>query len=216
MASNKETLIRLISLLQMIPRAPARISTPVLLEKLKDKGFLISTRSLQRDLDSLETPLALVRQTEGKTYYWSFDRDAASLNLPTLDTPTALTLHLAKIHLQNLLPQGVMHQLAPQFRAAEQHLDGLQTNPLARWPRRVRAIPNGQAIIPVEVDEQVWATVSEALVRQRQLQISYLSRSKGERKTMRLHPQSLVARHAVSYIVGMADEIRGSDLGDRF
>lgn len=206
MANNKETLIRLITLLQMIPRLPARVSTSRLLAKLQDKGFDISARSLQRDLDSLETPFALVRQTEGKANYWSFDRDAAGLNLPTLDTPAALALNLAESHLRNLLPQGVMQQLASQFRAASQHLDSLQANPLARWPRRVRAIPNGQALIPAEVNEQVWVSVSEALVAQQQLQITYLSRSKGERKTMRMHPQSLVSRHAVSYIVGMADD----------
>lgn len=206
MANNKETLIRLISLLQMIPRSPARVSTSRLLSKLQDKGFDISARSLQRDLDSLETPFTLLRQTEGKANYWSFDRDAAGLNLPTLDTPTALALNLAESHLQNLLPQGVMQQLAPQFRAAAQHLGSLQTNPLAHWPRRVRAIPNGQALIPAEVDDRVWVAVSEALVAHQQLQITYLSRSKGERKTMRLHPQSLVSRHAVSYIVGMADD----------
>lgn len=205
MADAKETLFRLITLLQLIPRAPARVSTPVLLEKLKDKGFVISPRSLQRDLDSLEAHFALVRAVEGKAYHWSFHRDASTLNLPKLDTPTALALHLAESHLIHLLPQGVMQQLSHQFRAAQSHLDSLAKNPLARWPQRVRAIPTGQALHPAKIDPQVWAVASEALVQQKQMQINYLSRSKSGHKILTLHPQSLVSRHTVNYLVAMAD-----------
>lgn len=206
MADTKDTLLRLITLLQLIPRAPARVSTPVLLEKLKDKGFVITQRSLQRDLESLELHFALVRVVEGKTYHWSFHRDAANLNLPKLDTPTALALHLAESHLHHLLPQGVMQQLSHQFRAAQSHLDSLANNLLALWPQRVRAIPAGQALQPAKIDPQVWAAASEALVQQKQLQVSYLSRSKSGHKTLTLHPQNLVSRHTVNYLVAMADD----------
>lgn len=207
MAKPKDPLLRLIALLQLIPRSPGRRSTTTLQEMLKDKGFEIDVRSLQRDLNRLvEQDFPIERHEETRPYQWSY-KECAQLNLPQQDTPTALTLHLVDSHLRHLLPQSVMQQLAPQFRAARDHLDKLTQNQLARWPRRVRAIPNGQALIPAEIQPQVWIAVSEALVGQRQLRVSYRSRSKGgEAKTLRLHPQSLVSRHAVSYLVAMADD----------
>lgn len=51
MSEAKDTLLRLIALLRLIPRAPGRISTTTLLEKLKDDGFSVSLRTVQRDLD---------------------------------------------------------------------------------------------------------------------------------------------------------------------
>lgn len=207
MAEAKDPLLRQIALLQLIPRAPRRISTTTLQEKLRDWGFEIDVRSLQRDLNRLVAlDFPIERHDEERPYRWSF-KEFGQLNLPRHDTPTALTLHLVESHLQRLLPQGVVQQLAPQFRAAREHLDKLAKNQLARWPQRVRTIPNGQALIPAEVSTAVWAAVSEALVGERQLRVRYHSRSKGgEHKTMRLHPQSLVSRHAVSYLVAMADD----------
>lgn len=203
----KDPLLRHIAMMQLIPRAPAEISTRLLQEKLKARGFEIDVRSLQRDLNRLmEKDFDIDCNTGVRPYRWSF-KELSRFNLPQQDTPTALTLHLVESHLRHLLPQGVMRQLAPQFRAAREHLDQLTQNQLARWPKRVRAIPNGQALMPAEVDPQVWAAVSEALVGQRQLRVRYRSRSKGcEHKSLRLHPQSLVSRHAVSYLVAMADD----------
>lgn len=207
MAEPKDPLLRQIALLQLIPRAPRRISTTTLQEKLRDWGFEIDIRSLQRDLNRLvELDFPIDRHDDERPYRWSY-KENAQFNLPQHDTPTALTLHLVESHLRQLLPQGVVQQLAPQFRAAREHLDNLSRNQLARWPQRVRTIPNGQALIPAEVPAAVWAAVSEALVAQLQLRVRYRSRSRGgEHKTLRLHPQSLVSRHAVSYLVAMADD----------
>lgn len=207
MAEAKDPLLRQIALLQLIPRAPRRISTTTLQEKLKDWGFEIDIRSLQRDLNRLvELDFPIDRHDEERPYRWSY-KEFGQLNLPQHDTPTALTMHLVESHLRQLLPQGVVQQLAPQFRAAREHLDHLAKNQLARWPQRVRTVPNGQALIPAEIAAPVWEAVSEALVGLRQLRVRYRSRSKGgEHKTLRLHPQSLVSRHAVSYLVAMADD----------
>lgn len=206
MAEPKDPLLRQIALLQLIPRWPGKKSTTTLQEKLRDRGFEIDVRSLQRDLNRLKDRFDIERLNDERPFQWGY-KECASHNLSQYDTPTALTLHLVESHLRHLLPQGVMQQLAPQLRAAREHLEHLTQNQLARWPQRVRAIPNGQALVPADIAPMVWAAVSEALVGQRQLRVSYRSRSKGgETKILRLNPQSLVSRHAVSYLVAMADD----------
>lgn len=201
MSDAKDTLLRQLALLCLIPREPQRRATSTLLEKLREQGFSVSQRTLQRDLVNLSRAFALQCETQASGNRWSYLRDAP-LDLAAMDTPTALALYLAEGHLKPLLPQIVLDQLASQFNRARNHLDGLQRNELAHWARRVRAIPNGKALLPAEVHPNIWSEVSTALLERRQLKVIYLSRSKSEHKVLTLHPAGLVSRHSVSYLIG--------------
>ncbi|MBZ0330678.1 WYL domain-containing protein [Halomonas sp. ANAO-440] len=206
MSEIRDTLFRYLTLLQLIPRSPGRISTPVLLEKLHERGFQIDTRSLQRDLrDKLALHFPLTCDDTHKPYRWYFDRDFHR-NLPALDVPSALTLVLAEEYLKGLLPPVVVGQLSPQFRDARQLLDDLETNGLSQWARRVRAIPNGMALIPAPLEERVWQAVTQTLLEQKALDVRYLSRSAEAEKIFTLHPQGLVSRHSVTYLLATVND----------
>lgn len=204
MSEAKDTLLRLIALLRLIPRAPGRIATTTLLEKLKDDGFSVSLRTVQRDLDRLSIPFALQRDECSPSFRWSLSENAP-IDLPAMDTPTALALYLAESHLKTLLPQSVLDQLGPQFRMARDYLDNLENNGLAHWARRVRAHPNGKSLQPAQISSQVWEQTSSALLEHKQLQIDYLSRSKTGLKQLLIHPAGLISRHAISYLIGSVD-----------
>ncbi|WP_371411622.1 hypothetical protein [Pseudomonas putida] len=47
MSQAKDTLLRLFALLRLIPTEPQRIAASTLLEKLRDRGFSVSLRSIQ-------------------------------------------------------------------------------------------------------------------------------------------------------------------------
>lgn len=180
MSEIRDTLFRYLTLLQLIPRTPGRISTPVLLEKLNERGFQIDTRSLQRDLrDKLALHFPLGCDESRKPYRWYFDRDF-HCHLPALDVP--------------------------QFRDARRLLDGLEANGLSQWARRVRAIPNGKALIPAPLEEHVWQRVTQGLLEQLALDVTYLSRSAEAEKRFTLHPQGLVSRHSVTYLLATVNE----------
>ncbi len=201
MIKAKDTLIRQLTLLRLIPRAPQCIATTTLQKKLDEQGFNVSLRTIQRNLEALSTPFALQCDDSRSPYRWSFMRNAP-IDLPAMDTPTALALSMAKTHLNKLLPQSVLDLLTPQLKRACQHLDNLSRNDLAHWSRRVRALPNGKTLQPASVSTEVWRYVSTALLERKQLQIDYLSRSKSEVKSMLIHPVGLVSRHSVSYLLG--------------
>lgn len=206
MSEIRDTLFRYLAMLQLIPRSPGRISTPVLWEKLAERGFHIDTRSLQRDLrDRLSLHFPLICDDSERPYRWYFDRDF-HCNLPALDVPSALTLVLAEEYLTGLLPPVVIGQLSSQFRDARRLLDGLEQNSLSQWSRRVRAIPNGKALIPAPLSEDVWQTVSEALLAKRAIDVTYLSRSAKEEKQFTLHPHGLVSRHSVTYLLATVND----------
>lgn len=204
MSQAKDTLLRLLALLRLIPHEPQRIATTALLEKLRDRGFSVDLRTVQRDLNRLSVPFSLICDTSTSPYRWSFTKNAP-LDLKDMDAATALALHLAEGHLKSLLPQSVLDLLGPQFRKASNYLDGLGQNDLAHWTRRVRAVPNGKALIPAQVPTDIWSEVSNALLGRKQLRIDYLSRSKAAHKAMLLHPAGLVSRHAVGYLIASVD-----------
>lgn len=205
MSELKDPLPRALTLLRLIPRAPRKASTTELQERLRDRGFRIDLRSLQRDLRKLSFHFPIDCDREMRPYRWSFRRDAL-LDLLTPDVPEALALCLAESYLKGILPQGVMYQLSSRFKAARECLEQYAPrNDLARWPQRVRVLPNGKTLIPADIRHEVWADISTALVEQRQIQVAYMSRSKGSLKQLRLHPLSLVSRHSVSYLVANVD-----------
>nr|WP_298377539.1 WYL domain-containing protein [uncultured Halomonas sp.] len=206
MSEIRETLFRYLTLLQLIPRSPGRISTPVLLEKLQERGFQIDTRSLQRDLrDKLALHFPLICDDDSKPYRWYFDREF-HCNLPALDVPSALTLVLAEEYLHGLLPPVVIGQLAPQFSDARRLLDDMERNGLSQWAKRVRAIPNGKALLPAQLEENTWQSVAQALLEKKALDVTYLSRSREVRKSFTLHPQGLVSRHSVTYLLATVND----------
>ncbi|WP_144983374.1 helix-turn-helix transcriptional regulator [Halomonas sp. C22] len=205
MSDARDTLFRHITMLQLIPRYPGWISTPSLKEKLAEHGFLVDIRSLQRDLgQKLSSQFPIGCDDSQKPYRWYFDRDY-QCQLPALDVPGALTLVLAEEYLKGLLPPVVISQLDPHFNDARQLLEQLAANGLSNWARRVRAIPNGKALIPAALDEATWQTVAQALLEQKAIDVQYLSRSAESEKAFTLHPQGIVSRHSVTYLLAHVD-----------
>lgn len=197
----KDPLLRNLVLLGLIPRYPKGATTQELRAELAKRGYTVTARTLQRDLaEKLSLRFPLICQEGGQGFRWSFDSQA-QISLPATDTASALAMHLAEGHLRHLLPPAVLALLEPQFAAARNHLQSLQHNTLGRWAQRVRSLPNGKMLLPASVDGEVWEKVATALLEQRQLQVDYFSRVKGEVKAMTLHPKGLASRGPTTYLI---------------
>ena len=205
MSGRQDTLFRHLTLLQLIPRAPHYRATTTLQTLLEERGFKMELRTLQRDLEKLSAHFPLLKDDSHRPFRWSFD-PAFKSNLPAMDTATALTLVLAEEYLRGLLPQIAIDQLAGQFENARKYLEGMGSNGFAHWSQRVKAIPNGKALIPAPIHAEVWQKVTDALLDGQALEVEYLSRSKNEVKSYRLHPLGLVARHSVTYLLATVND----------
>lgn len=204
MPEAKDTLLRLFALLRHIPEYPRYTTASVLREKLHERGFSVDLRTVQRDLKQLSLSFSLFDEKKGGRKQWSYTK-GEPLNLRDMDPPTALALHLAESHLKNLLPQSVFELLDPQFIRARNYLNELGENSLAQWAQCVRTLPNGKALLPAEIDRNVWQAASTALLECKQLRIHYLSRSKGDAKQLLINPAGLVSRHAISYLIASVE-----------
>ena len=195
-----DPILRQITLLQLLPRRGAGCTTEELRRRLDERGYGVSLRTVQRDLDRLSVQFPLVR--EGDTVpRWRWMEGGPDLSIPAQDPYSALTWRLIEQHLEPLLPIALKREAEPRFVAARNYLEQLAGDRFSRWNDRVRIIPRAFSLRTPEVPEAVLAPVYEALFEGVQLEVEYRSRGRAEPGKWRLHPLGLVLREGVIYLL---------------
>lgn len=202
MSFTPETLLRQWQTLRLIPRHPRKVTATMLCTSLNQDGFIVGKRTIERDLQSLAMIFPLVSDERSKPFGWSWQKDAPAFDLPGISNSEAITLLLAREHLRTLLPSSTIAQLQPYFALAEQKLTALEKHTgIAGWQHKVRVIPAIQPLLAPMVDEAVQSTLYEALLNERQCNITYLKREASEAESYHIHGLGLVQRGQVMYLV---------------
>lgn len=199
--------LRHLKLLRAIPRHPAKRDVASLHRMLKDEGYRISRRQLQRDLETLSGPGGFPIQSDGEkrgiARGWSWERGAEILELPAMDPRTALMLKLVQRFTPQLLPPTVSDELRPYFRRAEETLKSGKVTGLGRWSDRVRVVPREMPLLAPKLDVAATRVVYDALLMGKRFSARYLSRSAGgeDWKEYEFNPLGLVVRGNLTYLV---------------
>lgn len=200
---SQETMIRQWEMLLMIPQQPARLSTAQIAEHLGEKGHAPSVRTVQRDLEKLSALFAYTCETEGRTNYWFFPRRNKVIELPSMQPAAALALLMARDHSGRMLPPAMLELLEPYFDRADTVLTEADAA-AANWRKRVLVVSRGPELLSPKISETVQRAAYQSLLEGKQLQASYRRRGAVKSKPMTLHPQGLVLREGVLYVVAMA------------
>jgi predicted DNA-binding transcriptional regulator YafY len=201
MPKNQDALFRQWHMLRRVPRYPQKITVQDIRRGLVESGFDITERSIQRDLNELSEVFPLLCDDREKPFGWSWQKDAASFDLPGLSVPEALTLVMAEQHLRDLLPAPMVDQLQPYFKSARKRLDVEPTPHRGRsWLDKVRSVPPTQPLLPPKIDEAVQHVISEALLYEKQVSIRYRKREKKTAVEYRIHPLALIQRGPMLYL----------------
>ena len=196
------TLERHWGMLQLLPRAPYRITAAELAVRLKDRGHTISKRSIERDLQQLSTHFPIELDERAKPFGWSWQRDAASFSVPGMTPLQAVVLLTAEAHLKPLLPANQLAELRPLLDQAKRTIATTPgSDALGPWPSRVAVASTNQPLLPPVVHSAVLVAVHTALYMGRQLEVSYQARYEDAPKPIRLHPMGLIQRGGVMYLV---------------
>ncbi|MFZ4534932.1 helix-turn-helix transcriptional regulator [Propionivibrio sp.] len=194
-----DTLMRHWRMLREVPRYPRRISTAELKQRLAAAGFETTLRTIQRDLIKLSGVLPLLAD-DSKPQGWSWEAHAPQLDLPMLEPQAALVFHLAERYLQPMLPASTLEYLLPWFRTASGVLDS-QGNGLSAWRKKIRVLAPGQPMQPPVIDSEVQAVVTQALLLNKRVAVTYRARGAKEDKDYEASPLGLVVRDQVIYLV---------------
>ncbi len=195
-----DTVLRLMTMLRHVPRQPSKVSASWLEAQLRDAGYQVSRRSLERDLLKLAKVFPLTMD-EHKPRGWSFSERSAVVDLPSMDVHTALAFRMAEAHLLQVLPAATCASLEPHFARARLVLQAASGNALHAWPEKVRVLPTGLALLPPVIDRAVLEKLQAALLTERRLKLVYHRRGESNAKRYVAHPQALVWRGAVGYLL---------------
>lgn len=194
-----ETLLRQWAMLRLIPRHPRRIDSGRLQSELKELGYDMTLRTIQRDLNKLSAVLPLVSD-QSKPQGWWWNADAELLEIPGLDPQAALVFKMAEQYLAQVMPQSTHAALGPWFKAANGVLQN-QSEGTGAWLDKIRIIPRGQPLLPPIVDPDVQATVIQAVFEGKCLAITYTPSGVLDPKEYEVNPLALVQRDHLLYIV---------------
>lgn len=196
-----DLVLRHLTMLREIPRAPGRVTVGQLHARLTALGHTITRRSVERDLGALEAHYPLVRDDRSRPAGWQWLADAPGLSAPGLGLAEALALDLIGRHLQALLPAQLLTTLKPRLAEARATLDVFANSPGGRWRERVAVIDAGPPLQPPVVDEAVVAVVHACLLEGKQIQLDYQKVDATEPKRHMVHPIALVYQGPVGYLV---------------
>jgi len=195
-----DTLFRQWLMLQEIPRYPRKVDTGTIKQHLRDRGYEISHRSIQRDLIKLSSIFPLVRD-DNKPAGWSWARNGEVRDIPGMDPHTALTFDLVKRYMADKLPVSTLRFIEPHLKRAVEVLKGIPGKKLKSWTDRVRVIQRGMPMLPAELNPDVLGVVYDALLDEVQFIAQYRPRQKDRIQTYTINPLGLVFRENIVYLV---------------
>ena len=177
------------------------LTTRQIHSKLLDKGFSISLRTVERDMQLLPEVFperVLVIGTKPLNYRLPLHHRKYSGMSPE----EAVCLQLAFDYLTPLLPNRSLDAIAPYLREAEKVLEETQSTKMLKWKRKVLTQYEGLQLKPAIIDSSILSDMHQALWEGRTIKVSYLSKNQTKPKEYVLHPGGLVYRGRVSYLVG--------------
>lgn len=203
-SSSQNTIARQWQLLKLIPTRAPGLEAKQLTQQLLDAGFSVSKRTVERDLQELSLLFPLQCNEKSKPYGWYWMRDA-SLDIPGVTLAEALSLTLVESQLRQLLPAPLVESLQARFNLAKSKLKALDTsNAGARWPDKVASVSAGMQLLPPKIDADLLQKVQQALLEDKQLDVSYHALHQSVVKQYRLNPLGLIQRGQISYLIASA------------
>lgn len=203
-ATHHHALARQWELLRYLPTRAPGITANELADRLQNTGFVVSKRTVERDLIELSTLFGIVCNDKGMPYGWYW-MNGEPADLPGISITDAISLNLIEEFLRPLVPAAILSTLEARFKQAKKKLEELaHDNLAARWVDKVKYVPPTLTLIPPKLSPGVLETVQEALLSEKQLKVSYNKPSSSQVHELLLHPLGLVQRGAVSYLVATA------------
>lgn len=192
----RDTAIRYITMLSMIPVEPKHIGTTEILGLLEGQGYFVNQRTIQRDLNLLSTQFPLDSQPGIRNEMRWFFRKGSPAHWPAMSADTALAIRLSEGLLTKILPQQVWAGFDSVMQQAK-HALNIQDKSGSRrmWAESIRVVPKGFTVKPSDIAPEILSHVYEAISRQRQLCITK------NNKASVINPLGLVMRGLVVYLV---------------
>ncbi|APE99243.1 TPA: WYL domain-containing protein [Pseudomonas putida] len=203
-AKTHTALSRQWELLRQLPKRAPGSTVTELLARLTDAGYVISRRSIERDLHDLSLVFPLQRNEGGTPSGWYW-KPGVSVELQGITLTEAVSLALVEDAVRPLLPGSMLSVLEPRFEHARQKLKGLgDGNPAARWPDKVASVRPDFNMQAPQVHAETLEALQHALISEQQIRCQYYSAHNDKQSDLTLNPLAIVQRGLITYLIATA------------
>jgi len=186
-ATHHHALARQWELLRLLPSRLPGITANELAGRLQGNGFVVSKRTVERDLSELSTLFGIACNDKGMPYGWYW-MNGEPADLPGVSITDAISLNLIEEFLRPLVPAAMLATLEARFRQAKKKLEELSVdNKAARWIDKVRYVPPTLALIPPIITEGILEIIQEGLLTEKQIALRYHKPSSSTPHDLILH-----------------------------
>jgi len=175
--------------------------------QLKQAGFRVETRTLQRYLDRISSTPTFQIELDARSRPYGYKKLAKlnSIEPQKMGPADYLLLKLAQEHMRQRMPSKLSSGLKPFFEQAAHYMSDRNKNAEKDWLKKVVALPEALEFDPPKVRPAVFETVSEALFEGRMLEIEYRT-AEGSVKKRIVHPLGLVQQDVRLFLVCSAKD----------
>ena len=164
-----ETLLRHLECLKLLSRDRKQSASDIH-QRLEDRGFKVSKRTVERDLQMLSIPFGLESDERNKPFGWKYASNVSVNLFPGLSETEALSFLMLKQFTKRLLPTSIADDLSPYFKEANRKLtDAVSHSAVRNWPAKVRIVEPNQPLqrpnIGPQVQQEVYAALFPACSR---------------------------------------------------
>ena len=108
---------------------------------------------------------------------------------------------LAERHLGQIMPGSTIEALRPYFKSARERLNSESSpHPARSWLDKIRSVPATQPLIPPQIDTEVHRVVTDALLKERQLDITYRKKGQQQAENYTIHPLAIIQHGSILYL----------------
>jgi predicted DNA-binding transcriptional regulator YafY len=183
-------------ILQAIPQK-SKTSTTDIVKSLKNQGFDLTPRTVQRDLNALSEFFAITSDNNPDTPGWSWQESANKIELPAMSPDVALGFKIMENYLQSFLPPGVFAQMGSYFQNATALLEN---SIFGKWQHKINTTSRRMPLIPPKINPQHLEIIYQALLENKQLKASYKPIGQNKKDYI-IHPLGVVVIDEVVYLV---------------
>ena len=201
-----DSVLRMIKMTERIPRYPSKVTANQVQDFLKNLGYTISLRSVQRDLNELSRLFPIECDDKSIPFGWSWKKDSPGFESPAMDPIQALTFSLAAQYLEPLMPKASFKRIEKFFQRAENVLMGDERSNILRWRKRVRVIPESIRFKEPNVNSEIRQKIYRALYEGYQIKALYRKRGEKESDLRHIHPLGIVVKGSITYVISMMNE----------
>lgn len=202
-SSNHLALARQWEMLKRLPNRAPGITARELADGLREDGFEVTKRTVERDLIDLSGQFGIACNNTQKPYGWYW-LPGSHMDFSSIELTDAVSLSLAEQLLKQMLPAPLLASLHPKFEQARKKLATLDGHPMAKLTKKVRYVPTSLDLRPPALRDSILTLIQEALINERQVEVRYASFNDHPRD-FTLNPLSLIQRGTVPYLIATAD-----------